>query len=113
MRPNEEVPSDFAGVYNSLKVIARGVALAGPNLTPQTFEAGYNTHCVPCARTDPFLPLTGYGPNDFTAVDDAHKQRYDPNAQDHSAPKSSWQNGQPPRGAYVFLDGGKRYTSFG
>lgn len=111
-RPNEEPPSDFAGWYNSLKLIARGVALAGPNLTPQNFEAGYNAYCNPCSRTDPLMPLIGYGPGDFTAVDDAHKQRYDPKAPDYTAPKSQWQNGQPPSGAYVYEDGGKRYTSF-
>jgi hypothetical protein len=111
--PGVAVPGDWTGWYSSIKLLIRGIALAGPNLTPATLEHGYNTQCNPCARVHPLDPLIGYGPGDFTATDDAHRQKYDPNAPDYAAAKSSWSDGQPPKGAYVYVDGGRRTTSFG
>lgn len=112
INPRADVPSDWLAWYRGFKVFFRGLAAAGPGLTPRTLMEGYNTFCAPCARNDPKIPLTGYGRGDFTAVDDAHIQRYDPDAPDYAAAKDSWENGQPPKGAYVYLNGGKRYNSF-
>lgn len=111
-RPGQAPPGDWTLWYASIKLFFRGLALAGPSPTPQAFEVGYHARCNPCLRAEPFLPLTGYGPGDYTAIDDAHRQRYDPNAPDYAAAKSSWQNGQPPRGAYVYEDNGRRHTNF-
>lgn len=111
-RPGEAPPGDWTLWYASIKLLFRGLAVAGPDLTPHSFEAGYGARCRPCLRGEPFLPLTGYGPGDYTAIDDAHRQRYDPNAPDYAAARSSWQNGQPPRGAYVYEDNGRRHTTF-
>ena len=110
--PGEAPPGDWTLWYASIKLFFRGLALAGPSPTPHTFEAGHHARCNPCLRAEPLLPLTGYGPGDYTAIDDAHRQRYDPDAPDYAAAKSSWQNGQPPRGAYVYEDNGRRHTTF-
>lgn len=119
MRPNEEPPDDFGGWYGSLKLIAGGIAFAGPQLNPANFEKGMNSYCAPCNRTDPYLPLIGFSKNDYVAVDDGHHQHFDPDALDYTAPpckKSTTMNcsvgGQPLRGAYVYEDGGRRYRSF-
>jgi hypothetical protein len=110
--PDKDVPGGFFLGYITFLTLFRGVALAGATLTPDTFEKGLFTFCHPCKRTDQFTPLASFGPGDYTPVDDAHKQRYDPNEPDYAAERSEWENGQPPKGAYVYVDGGKRYTSF-
>lgn len=122
MHPESVPPSDWAGWYLQAKLIFRGIALAGPNLSPSTFEQGMNKYCNPCSRLNPKDPLQGWGPNDFTAVDDAHIQTFDPDAPDRTAPKTCsgsaesasncWAGGQPPRGAYVYDNDGLRYRSF-
>ena len=113
INPGEDVPSDWLSWYRSFKVFFRGLAVAGPELTPSSVEAGYHALCAPCRRVASYMPLTGYGPGDYTAVDDAHLQRYDPDAPDYAAAEESWENGQPPKGAYVYENGGKRYTTLG
>jgi hypothetical protein len=122
LNPNKDMPSDFQLTYLSFKVLFRGLAMAGPYLTPNTFAAGYHTFCAPCVRTAAYMPLTGYGPGDYTDVDDAHIQHYDPNAPDYTAARcrhstdencDEWDGNTPPKGAYVYDEGGKRFTSFG
>lgn len=112
VHPDSDPPDDFSLYYTSAKALFRGIALAGPVLHPGNYERGMNAYCNPCGRSIATDPLTGYGAGDFTAIDDAHLQRYDPDKPDYSAPRSSWQNGEPPRGAYVYLNRGRRYRSF-
>jgi hypothetical protein len=113
INPGAAVPSDWLPWYRSFKVFFRGLAVAGPGLTPASIAAGYHAFCAPCIRGPSYMPATGYGPGDFTAVDDAHRQRYDPNAPDYASAKENWdENGNPPKGAYVYEDGGRRYSSF-
>jgi hypothetical protein len=110
--PGTEPPGDFAAWYIEIKLVLRGIAFAGPTLNAFTLESGYQRYCNPCRRTDPKIPLTAFGPGDYTGIDDAHMQVWDPEAPDYGAPKSAYTNGQPPKGAYQFLEDGRRYRSF-
>ena len=40
MRPNDEPAFGVEEIYYQLYMLALGIHMAGPNLTPQTFEAG-------------------------------------------------------------------------
>jgi hypothetical protein len=120
INPGKDVPSDFLPFFRSFKLFFRGVAMAGPELTPKNFERGYHAFCAPCKRGASYVPLTGYGPGDYTAVDDLHIQKYDINAKDYTAPRcrhsdddacDEWNGDEPPVGAYVYANDGQRYTS--
>ena len=78
--------------------IERDGALAGPNLTPQTFQAGMFAY--PGGHGP-----EGYwhfGPGDYTPTDDFREIWWDPN-------RISAQNNRT--GAWAQLNGGARYTS--
>lgn len=56
-------------IYNQLNLLAIGIQMAGPNLTPATFEKGmfdYPRHTGPSGTW-------GFGPNDYTTSDDAQE----------------------------------------
>ena len=69
----------------------------GPNLTPETFEAGMFAYPGGCGPRG----LWGFGPGDYTPTDDYREIWWDPN-------RISGQNNKP--GAWVQLGGGKRYA---
>src|SRR5690606_22804767 len=83
-------------IYYQMYQLAIGIHMAGPNLTPQTFEAGMFAYP---ARSGPF-GLWKYGPGDRTAANDVREIYWDPNA-------ISAYNGQ--RGAYIGANDGARY----
>lgn len=59
--------------YNELLILAAGIQLAGPNLTPETFAEGLasTTFPNPGAAGAPFFQATvGFDPGDATMVDD-------------------------------------------
>ena len=85
-------------IYYQMYLLAIGVQMAGPNLTPQTFQAGM--YAYP-GGTGP-RGLWGFGPGDHTPTDDFREIWWDPN-------RVSPQNNQP--GAWVQLGGGRRYTA--
>ena len=95
-RPNDEPAFGVEEVYYQLYMLALGIELAGPNLTPQTFEQGMFSYP---GGTGP-RGTWGFGPGDYTPMDDFREIWWDPN-------KISGQNNKP--GAWVQLNGGKRY----
>jgi hypothetical protein len=122
LHPNEDMPSDFTPWFASFKLFFRGLAVSGPELTPKNLEAGYHAFCNPCRRSASHMPLIGYGPGDYTAVDDAHVQHYSTSAPDYAAARchhstddacDEWDGDTPPKGAYVYDESAKRFTSLG
>jgi len=87
-------------IYVQLEHIMNAIQLAGPDLTPKTFEAGVFKYGHP-------RPINnweiggGYGPGDRSWVDTLAEFWWDPNAIDP-------QSGNP-GGAYRYTDGGRRY----
>jgi hypothetical protein len=83
--------------------MAGGVMTAGPKLTPLTYEygvltqPGYNSWAQ---WHDPKLTYVKYGRGDYTGISDVREVYYNPNL-------NSPNNNRP--GAYVPLNGGRRY----
>ena len=73
IRPNDEPTLTRDLDYYSLLMLFIGLQLAGPNLTPQTFERGM--FAFPGASGP--LGHWSWGPNDYTAIDDAREIYYD------------------------------------
>lgn len=86
------------GIYYNLYLFAIGVQMAGPNLTPETFEQGM------FAYPERYGPagLWSFGPEDHTPMDDFHEMYWDPDA-------ISTYNGRP--GAWVDPNPGRRYRN--
>jgi hypothetical protein len=83
--------------------VAGGIQAAGPKLTPLTYEYGMLTtpgYDQWSRWHDPRLIYIKFGRGDYTGVSDIREVFYDPN-------KVSQTNGR--RGAYVALNGGRRY----
>jgi len=83
-------------LYYQFLILVLGIHMAGPNLTPQTFEQGlfdYPAHTGPAGTWD-------FGPDDYTTSGDAREVYWDPNAR---SPMNSEQ------GAYVDTSPGTRY----
>lgn len=98
--------SDYSNVvWAYLSMVATGIERAGPQLTPLTYERGLLS--MPGfgswqQKHDPRLWFTKFGSADYTAISDARQVFWDPNA-------TSPVNGK--RGAYIALDGGRRYQA--
>jgi hypothetical protein len=71
--------------------------MAGPNLTPKTFEAG----CFSLGARQGELGLWKFGPGDYTAVSDAREIYWDPQG------VSAWNSR---KGRYVATFGGQRFS---
>ncbi len=84
-------------IYSNMYMIALGIQLAGPNLTPETFEKGMFTYP---RQTGPFGTWT-FGPNDYTPPFDTRYIWWDPE-------KVSIFNGK--KGAYIESYGGQRFA---
>jgi len=96
IRPNEE-PSIAADViYYQLQMLAIGIQMAGPNLTPETFEQGMFRY----PQTSGPLGTWKFGPGDYTTSQDAREVYWDANAM-------SPQNDK--RGAWVDPNRGARF----
>jgi hypothetical protein len=97
---DDEPANSVDGLYYQLYLLAIGIQGAGPNLTPQTFERAmfdYPEHLGPAG-------LWGFGPQDYTPMDDFHEFYWDPDA-------TSTYNGK--RGAWVDPHPGVRYRHGG
>ncbi|MFL6206264.1 MAG: hypothetical protein ACJ739_13035 [Acidimicrobiales bacterium] len=97
MRPNDEPAFGVEEIYYQMYLLAIGIQMAGPNLTPQTFEAGMFAYP---GGTGP-RGLWGFGEGDYTPTDDFREIWWDPN-------RISGQNNKP--GAWVQLNGGARWS---
>lgn len=98
MRPNDEPAFGVEEIYYQLYMLAIGLQMAGPNLTPENFEAGMFAYP---ASSGP-RGLWGFGPGDYTTTDDFREIWWDPN-------RVSGQNNRP--GAWAQLNGGKRWSA--
>lgn len=79
---------------------ANGIQMAGPNLRPETFMEGLGR--MPSRPPDPvWAAAGGFGPGDHTYLDYVTLVWWDPNASPPENPSA--------RGAYRYLDGGRRY----
>jgi hypothetical protein len=96
IRPSDEPAFGVEELYYQMYILALGIQLAGPNLTPQSFEAGMFSYP---GRSGP-RGLWQFGPEDYTTVDDFREIWWDPD-------KISPQNNKA--GAWVELNGGARY----
>ena len=89
---------DDEALYRNLLLIASGLQMAGPHLTPQTFAQGMFAYPP---RTGP-RGLWHFAPDDYTTTDDFREIWWDPH-------RISGQNNKA--GAWVQLNSGARYTS--
>jgi hypothetical protein len=97
VRPDE--PATIADIiYYQMYMLALGIQLAGPDLTPQSFERGMFSY------PGGFGPAGtwGFGPGEYTPTQDAREIWWDRNRQ-------STENNK--QGAYVEVEPGKRYKS--
>ena len=95
VRPDE--PSILVDViYSQIYMLAIGIQMAGPNLTPASFEKGMFDYP---RRSGPY-GTWGFGPNDYSTSDDAREIFWNPQA-------ASPLTGSP--GAYQDPNGGKRF----
>ena len=98
VRPNDEPAFGVEEIYYQMYLLAIGIQMAGPNLTPETFEAGMFAYP---GGNGP-RGLWGFGPGDYTPTDDFREIWWDPD-------RISPQNNQA--GAWVQLGNGARYTA--
>jgi hypothetical protein len=96
VRPNEEPSFGVDIIFRQLQMLALGVQMAGPNLTPQTFETGM----FQLPSMTGYLGTWKFGPNDYTTSQDAREVYWDSRA-------TSVYNGKP--GAWIDPNGGARY----
>src|SRR5690606_37491945 len=97
MRPGDEPAFGVEELYYQMYILAIGIQMAGPNLTPQTFEAGMFAYPGGSGPRG----LWGFGEGDYTPTDDFREIWWDAN-------RISPQNNKP--GAWVQLIGGARWT---
>jgi len=98
MRPNDEPAFGVEEIYYQMYLLAIGIQMAGPNLTPQSFEAGMYAYPGGSGPRG----LWGFGPGDHTPTDDFREIWWDPD-------RISAQNNEP--GAWVQLNGGARWSA--
>jgi hypothetical protein len=83
-------------IYYQLYMLAIGIQMAGPNLTPETFEQGMFAYPGGVGRVGTW----GFGPRAYTPTQDFREIWWNPDA-------TSGQNGK--KGAYIENEPGKRY----
>lgn len=98
MRPNDEPAFGVEEIYYQLYMLSIGLQMAGPDLTPESFEAGMFAYP---GATGP-RGLWRFGEGDYTSTDDFREIWWD-------ADRISGQNNRP--GAWVQLNGGQRYNA--
>ncbi|MGQ0464622.1 MAG: ABC transporter substrate-binding protein [Sporichthyaceae bacterium] len=96
IRPNDEPTLARDLDYYSMLMLFIGLQMAGPNLNPSTFQRGMFAY----PGASGALGHWSWGPNDYTAIDDAREIYYDRRA-------ISPFNSQP--GRYVSPEGNRRY----
>jgi hypothetical protein len=84
-------------IYNQLNMLAIGIQMAGPDLTPESFEAGMFRYP---ARSGPAGTWT-FKPGDHTTADDAREVFWDPRTTSIETREA---------GSYVDPNGGRRFV---
>lgn len=90
--------------YYELLVLASGIQMAGPNLTPQSFREGLfkARFSAPGSGYEPlWYPGGGFGPGDHSMVDDAAMIWYSPTADSYTT--------NVRKGSFCYIGRGKRY----
>lgn len=90
-------------VYRALLVLASGIQMAGPKLTPDTFRDGLRNTVFPNPITQTMAGFVGFKPNGYSMTKDGAEWWWSTRARgpfSDSAAKS---------GAVCYLDGGRRY----
>jgi hypothetical protein len=97
VRPNDEPAAGVEELYYQMYLLVIGLQMAGPNLTPETFEAGM------FAYPGAFGPrgTWDFGLCDHTPTNDYREIWWDPD-------RISGQNDQP--GTWVQLNSGRRWS---
>jgi hypothetical protein len=98
MQPGNEPAQIVDIIYYQMYMLALGIELAGPNLTPQSFERGMFSYPGGNGPAGHW----GFGPTQYTPTQDAREIYWDRN-------KVSVQNNKA--GAYIEVEPGKRYRS--
>ena len=88
VRPDDEPAFGYEEIYYQFYLLAIGLQMAGPNLTPESFEAGMFAYPGGSGPRGTW----GFGEGDYTPTDDFREIWWDPN-------RISAQNNQP--GAWV------------
>lgn len=88
--------------YRSLLLLASGIQMAGPNLTPETFGAALRSTSFPNPDHPIMAGHVGFRDSQFSMTVDGAEWWWSTTAQ------SPYPQGGP--GAICYLDGGKRYT---
>jgi hypothetical protein len=87
VRPNEEPSQSADLIFYQMQLLAIGVQMAGPVLTPESFERGMFAYPL---RTGP-AGTWKFGPGDYTTSQDAREIYYDPNAKSvQNDAKGAW-----------------------
>jgi hypothetical protein len=97
VRPDDEPVRGVEELYYEMYLLVLGIQMAGPNLTPETFQQGmfaYPPAFGPRGTWD-------FGPGDYTPANDYREIWWDPD-------RISAQDDRP--GAWVQLDGGRRWS---
>src|SRR4051812_47481417 len=76
VRPNDEPAFSVDLIYFQMQMMAIGIQMAGPNLTPQTFQKGMFSYP---GRLGP-AGYWAFGPHDYTAANDVREIYWSPNA---------------------------------
>ncbi len=88
----DEPANSVDALYYQLYLVAIGIQGAGPNLTPETFEQGmfaYPEHLGPAG-------LWGFGPKDYTPMDDYHEFYWDPGGvSTYNGKPGTWKDPHP------------------
>src|SRR3546814_12399489 len=74
MRPGDEPSFGVEELYYQMYILAIGIQLAGPNLTPETFQAGMYAYPGGVGPRGTW----GFGPGDHTPTDDYREIWWDP-----------------------------------
>jgi len=101
--PAAYAPGDFHAyvacqLYPDLRLLATGLQVAGPHLTPQSIDQGY--HAIPhVSLNTPDVPTCYFNPGDYACIKDAEFEYWNPTKNDPN------QNS----GCMQMVHGGKRY----
>jgi hypothetical protein len=98
-----------AAIYNAFQLLGNGIQLAGPRLTPASFERGLlgTTFPDPNAGAAPYYQAGyGFGAGDYNAVQDYAVIWWS----DQAPPFNYVQGGQPESGSFCLVGNGKRFA---
>ena len=96
VRPSDEPAFSVDLIYFQMQMMAIGLQMAGPNLTPANFQKGMFAYPP---KLGP-IGVWGFKAHDYTGTDDVREIYWDPNA-------TSNYNGK--KGAYIDVSPGTRY----